>query len=421
MKIKYTALLVLALLTGSSLCAQLINGVDYSQRVAVSHTFDMTGVDEFGHRFASEHYSYKDKVTGVEVIALTTSRHKNSKMYQTHPQWTSDGKYIIFLSDRIKNREKTSKQYYAVSTENFEIVQITTGEAVHLFHLGWKDNKAFYFRDNVLFEFDLGRLLEDSKTQKVKPISQYEKHIFTLDPNLQPNGSGLDASQERMFISARKPDNTNAIYTIDFNKKTIITVLEVPFRIGHLQANPYKSGEIAYCWETGGDAPQRIWYLKIDQNQKVTNYPLYTEKPYDWVTHEVFMGPDRMLFHLMGHIDRLSKNQTGIVSIKTDNTDFKFHGQTDAGGYWHCSPTKDGKWLTGDTFDGRLYRINAENPKDVVLLTQGHRDSNSAFSKEPHLHQNVSPDGKWVLFNSSYLTENDIMLVPLFPKNLNHK
>ena len=119
----------------------------------------------------------------------------------------------------------------------------------------------------------------------------------------------------------------------------------------------------------------------------------------------------------MGHLDRLRKNPTGLVSLNIRTGESTFHGQTDGGGYWHCNATRDQKWIATDTFDGKIYRVNATDKDDVTLLTQGHRLlSVSLFTREAHSHHSISPDGKWVLFNSSLLTENDIMLVPLFPE-----
>lgn len=37
------------------------------------------------------------------------------------------------------------------------------------------------------------------------------------------------------------------IFSIDFTRDKTTKLLEVPIRIGHLQANPYVSGEIMYC------------------------------------------------------------------------------------------------------------------------------------------------------------------------------
>lgn len=405
--------------------AQTVEGVDYSNRAKVYKTFDMYEEDILGQRFFSENVTYKDEVTGVTVNALTTSRRKSSTMYQTHPQWTADGKYIIFRSSlALRNsREGASggrrslSEYYAISMENFEIVQITTGNQRGAFHLGWHKNVAYRFSDYKLIEIDLGKLLKDSENDKVGKPEAYEKVLASLPDSMSSNGIGLDANEERIFFSNRIEDDLSAIYSIDLKSGIVKKELEVPFRIGHLQSNPYVSGEVMYCWETGGDSPQRMWYMTINEDGTVENRPIYNEKDYDWVTHEVFMGPDHILFHLMGHLDRLRENQTGILSLNIRTGESTFHGQTDSGSYWHCNATRDRKWIAADTFDGKIYRLNSEDKNDVTLLTQGHRlQSISPFTSEAHSHHSVSPDGKWVLFSSSLFTESDIMLVPLFPE-----
>src|SRR4051812_31795626 len=76
--------------------SQVVEGVDYSDRKNVDKTFDMAGTDNFGQRFPSESLTITDPVTKVKFIALTTSRHTNTKIYQDHPNWTADGRYIVF-------------------------------------------------------------------------------------------------------------------------------------------------------------------------------------------------------------------------------------------------------------------------------------------------------------------------------------
>lgn len=396
---------------------QVIEGVDYSDRAGVSNTFDISGSDVAGQRFPSEYTTIKDEVSGVEIIALTTSRHSNSKMYQTHPQWTPDGKYIIFRSNR-NAKDGRGGNAYAVSMDNYEIVQVTTGNEGSNLHLGWKKNLAYQFREGRLIELDLGALLKDSeKGTMKKDSSAYERTVTTLPGEMRENGGvGLDANEERLFFATRLSDDLSAIYSIDLKNGALTKLKEVPFRANHLQANPWVSGEIMYCWETGGDAPQRMWYLSVDKKGNVKNRPLYPEKADEWVTHEVFAGPDHILFNMMAHIDRLHANQTGIFSLNLRTGEVKKYDQAADGGYWHAAGTSDLKWAVGDTFNGNLYRLNLEDNEDVTLLTTGHRpNSKGPFSGEAHSHHSISPDGKWVLLNSSMLTESDIMLVPLHP------
>jgi oligogalacturonide lyase len=408
--------IILSLLISSSSYSQVVEGVDYSPRKGVYNTFDMASSDVFGQRFPSEHIVFRDKVTGVKITALTTSRRKSSKLYQTHPQWTPDGKYIVFRSSHPRS-ESRGGQAYAVSMENYEIVQITTGESGRDLHLGWKKNSAWFFRENTLIELDLGRLLTDSEKDLVAEASDYETLVARVPENIRPGGMGLDANENRLFFSMRLEDELSGIYSVDFKSGRTTKHLEVPFRIGHLQSNPFVSGELMYCWETGGDSPQRMWYMTVKEDGSVENRPLYEENDEEWVTHEIFAGPDHVLFHSMGHIDRLHVNPTGIYSINIRSNESRLLGQTGNGGYWHCGGTADHKWAVGDTFDGKLYRLNIEENEPDVLLTAGHRGiSISPFTAEAHLHPSVSPDGKWVLINSSLLTESDIMLVPLHPE-----
>ncbi len=391
--------------------AQVVAGIDYSDRSEVDNTFDMAGEDVFGHRFPSEHLTLEDEVTGVEVIALTTSRHNNSKFYQTHPQWTPDGEYIVFRSSRADG------QAYAISMKNYEIVQVTTGDWGSNLHLGWEKNVAYFFRDEKLIELDLEQLLNDSENGTVQQDpAAYTEVITTLPEGIRESGGvGLDANEERIFFASRLEEDLSAIYSIDLGSGELTKLKEIPFWVNHLQANPWVSGEIMYCWETGGDAPQRMWHLSVDENGDVNNRPLYKEKADEWVTHELFIGPDHIMFNVMGHLDRLRTNSTGVFTMNIRNGEVERHGQAEAGGYWHSDGTQDLKWGVADTFDGSLYRLNLETG-ERELLTTGHRPrSKGPFTQEAHSHHSISPDGEWVLFNSSMLTSSDIMLVPLHP------
>ena len=67
---------------------------------------------QIGTRFPSERKVINDPKTGVELVFLTSkSGTGDSKIYQTHNQWTADGKWVIFRSDRVKayHSERKSK------------------------------------------------------------------------------------------------------------------------------------------------------------------------------------------------------------------------------------------------------------------------------------------------------------------------
>jgi len=51
---------------------------------------------QIGTRFPSERRVVKDPLTGTELVFLTRSQAGDSKIYQTHNQWTADGEWLIF-------------------------------------------------------------------------------------------------------------------------------------------------------------------------------------------------------------------------------------------------------------------------------------------------------------------------------------
>ena len=57
---------------------------------------------QIGKRFPSERKLVKDPVTGVMLTFLTSTPAGDSKIYQTHNQWTADGQWLIFRSGRVR-------------------------------------------------------------------------------------------------------------------------------------------------------------------------------------------------------------------------------------------------------------------------------------------------------------------------------
>ena len=78
-----------------------------------------TASAQIGRRFPSEKRVVPDPVTGIPLTFLTSTPAGDSKIYPTHPQWTSDGKWLIFRSGRAAG------QAMAVNEETGDMVQVT--------------------------------------------------------------------------------------------------------------------------------------------------------------------------------------------------------------------------------------------------------------------------------------------------------
>ncbi len=386
---------------------------------------------DLGRRFPSEKRMFKDKVTGLTVTALTTDPANDSKIYQTHPQWTSDGKYIIFRSNRASRNEASGQdegtssrgrgrrrgrsQAFAVNEESGEIIQLTEGSTgTGSLNVARKSNKLYFTRGGrgqprQLIELKLDLLFADSKAGAIKDPNSYERVVVRLPQGMRESGGFcLDADETKAYIGiGGQSRNSGGIRCIDIQTCEITKVVDVDFRMGHVQSNYWVPGEIIYCHETGGDAPQRIWFCKADGS---VNEPLYVETPDEWVTHEVCVDADHVIFNVMAHLPRLRTKPTGIFCINLRTREVRVLGQVEEGrGFWHSAGSSDGQWAAGDNFAGSVYLINRKTGKKH-LLTTGHT------MRPDHAHPNFSPDNKRILIQSGLLSNGqslDLMVVEI--------
>jgi oligogalacturonide lyase len=437
---------------------------------------------DVGKRYPSEMRTFVDKVTGMTVTALTTSSFSDAKPYQTHTTWTSDGKWIIFRS----NRSGANAQAFLINETTGEIVQLTDGPntGTGSLNLSRKSMKLYFMRGGPSFrpetqapagpppprqliELNLEPLLADSRAGTMKEAATYERLVATLPDDLRDAGGfALDADETKIYwgvgwgpLPPNPPSraelavrgaadgateaaarsqidqrNTNpaeareaarqrfatlgrgpgGLRSIDLKTGEMKTVIDVDFRMGHVQCNAWVPGEIIYCHETTGDAPQRMWTVMGDGTH---NRPLYVETPDEWITHETVATRDEVMFLILGHLPYLRTHPTGIAVINLRNDQMKILGQVEentgvgrgTGGFWHCNGSPDGRWAVGDTFAGNIYVIDRHNGR-MTLLTTDHK------MRPDHTHPIFSPDSKRILIQSGLFSDGknlNLMVVAL--------
>ena len=437
---------------------------------------------DVGKRYPSEMRTFVDKVTGMTVTALTTSSFSDAKPYQTHTTWTSDGKWIIFRS----NRSGANAQAFLINETTGEIVQLTDDRntGTGSLNLSRKSMKLYFMRGGPSFrpetqapagpppprqliELNLEPLLADSRAGTMKEAATYERLVATLPDDLRDAGGfALDADETKIYwgvgwgpLPPNPPSraelavrgaadgateaaarsqidqrNTNpaeareaarqrfatlgrgpgGLRSIDLKTGELKTVIDVDFRMGHVQCNPWVPGEIIYCHETTGDAPQRMWTVMGDGTH---NRPLYVETPDEWITHETVATRDEVMFLILGHLPYLRTHPTGIAVINLRNDQMKILGQVEentgvgrgTGGFWHCNGSPDGRWAVGDTFAGNIYVIDRHNGR-MTLLTTDHK------MRPDHTHPIFSPDSKRILIQSGLFSDGknlNLMVVAL--------
>ncbi|MDQ8203217.1 hypothetical protein [Pelagicoccus sp. SDUM812003] len=397
---------------------------------------------QIGTRLPSEKKLIQDPVTGVELAFLTSEPHGDSKIYQTHPQWTSDGEWLVFRSDRIPG------EALAVNEDTGDIVQVTEGGYFGMLTLAQNDMKLYVMRDpaspadqqprygsndadKAIVEVDLAQLFADSAAGSLGQASKYQRTVGIVPASMGAGGDmTIDAEDDLIYFrigreeAARHiapdveieddfgPRNMGAgptgIASMDIATGEIEIVTALPFQLGHIQSNPWVSRELVFCWETGGKSPQRTWTMKVGEEPKI----LYPEAEYEWVTHEAIITKDEVAIAIMGHrkpgtVDAWGPSATrekptglGIVNLRTG--EMRLAGQTRSGsGLWHVHGSPDGRWAVGDDFSRSLYLID-RTTDEMMLLTTGHKPT-----ARDHVHPTFSRDGTKIQIQSAMLSEDD--------------
>lgn len=408
--------------------------------LAVALAAGSVEASSLGRRLPSEKRTVVDEATGARIEFLTTDPANDSKPYQTHTTWTADGKWILMRSDR-----GGGPQGFLVNEASGDIVQVTGGLTdTGSLNLSRQENALYYVRREAgpqsprqLVHVRLDPLLADALGGTMRDASHYERIVAVLPDARDAGGFALDADESQLYWGVnleqapaapppsgrRDVDDRNldpsqdraeskrrfeqagkgrgGIRSIDLKTGVIRSVVDVPFRLGHLQANPFAASELVYCHETTGDAPQRMWTVRSDGSG---NRPLYVETEDEWVTHETFATADEVMFNLMGHLPYLRARPTGLAVVNLRTNAMTLLGQVDedmgggrTGGLWHGNGTADGHWAVADSFRGDVYLIDRRTGARRVL-TSGH------VMRPDHAHPIFSADGRRVLIQSGRLT-----------------
>lgn len=389
---------------------------------------------EVGKVYPSEKMVVADKVTGRPLVLLTNGTVSDAKMYPTDQQWAFDGKHIIFRSG--SRSPDGHGQIFSIDEATGDVVQLTDGPGVYLTSImvSRLANRVYYLRksdDNRLrlSAIDLTALLDDAKAGKVSPKG-YDTLIATLPEGfILAGGFTIDADGKTAYFGFDQheapprpqgqpvPQVPGGLLALDLVTGQSRVLIRTDFRVGHIQANPFKPGEILYCNETGGDAPQRMWIAEASGE----THAVYPEGPDDWVTHEQFADADHVIFNLMGHTTKLRQRPSGIMVVSLRDGTVEPLGQVAAkdevpgafykgtNSFWHNGVTYDGRFAAGDDFDGNVWLIDRRSGART-LLTTGH------VMKPDHAHPSFSADGSRLLIQSGMLTDGkklSLIIVPV--------
>ena len=185
--------------------------------------FSTSANAQIGRRFPSEKKVVKDPVTGTLLTFLTSTPSGDSKIYQTHNQWTSDGQWLIFRSNRVRG------EAIAVHEQTGEMVQVTEGGYTGMLNIARHSMKLYFMRNEIrdtmqrkpgdttrrrptpspvqIIEVDLAKLFADSKAGILKKAVAYQRVCGITPVSMGAGGDmALDGGEEWAYFRVSKDE-----------------------------------------------------------------------------------------------------------------------------------------------------------------------------------------------------------------------
>jgi oligogalacturonide lyase len=355
---------------------------------------------------------------------------------------------------------ETGPQALAVNEETGVIVQVTESGFSGMLCAGNKTMKLYVMSagggrgvaaPRQILEIDLAKLFADVAARTVKPASNYQRICGTIPASLPADGNmGLDANDDFMYFRVGGPETAqlsegqtlqkifgprkmgagpSGLRSMNLKTGEIKLIVNVGFQIGHVQTNPWNPGEIIFCWETGGKAPQRTWTVMADGSGL---RPLYPEAPYEWITHEAVIGKDEVVF-AMCEDGRLIlegapepswgtagtwEKPTGVGIINLRTRQMRIVGQVPlwSGGRsdWHVAGSADGRWAACDDFKYEVWLFDRHNGETILLASPQNVGAD-------HIHPTFNAESTKIEIESALISKDkralNICVVPV-PKSL---
>ncbi len=331
---------------------------------------------------------YLDEKTGAKIYKIVPGPSSNTTIYQTHPMWGQSCEHFYFFS----NRSNGNMQLHRLKTSTGEITPILE-PGIGIFSLSWNTERIYFFKGNKVFKQEPDRQQSE--------IGTYPEEYGTL-----VGGIGISGDEKWLYCGTHKEgEEHNILRRVNISDGTWEECARVPFKIGHVQPNLWNTDLVMFCWETGGDSPQRTWYWS-EQTHKAK--PFFVEYSELWITHEVWWGKERALFTIWPYDEQHKKLPHGVAETDREQGSKSIMNLLTQYPAWHTHGSHDFKWVLGDDFDRNIYLISP-NQKERRLLVSGKIGNNLKV----HPHASFLPDSSGIVFNTSRFGYEEIHLVLL--------
>jgi len=311
----------------------------------------------------------QDPLSGVTIRQITNGDHNNQPVYFTHPTWSPDCEWLLFLSDSAGSGALWAWHYH--SGELVQVSQAGSSWGPFSRH----SNSVYYFHHGVLQATDV----ETLKTREICRV-----------PERSGAPAGIPSESADGTLVAFQTQTADGQYGLVYGELATGKV-ECFFRWhrrpGHVQCSPVEPALVMFCDESRSDGAvkQRMWLIRTDGTGL---HPPHLQQPGELITHESWLGftGDILYCYWPVSLRRVSADGSGDREVARLNA-------------WHAAASPDGAFAVADTNwpDRGLQLVDVASGKVVTLCASG--DCADAPTKV-HPHPSFSPDGRRIAFAS---------------------
>lgn len=382
--------------------------------ILVSFTTKGQSKDWQGEILASERLTEVDAHSGAEITFITTNKSNDTNLYFHDRCWLSDGKIMLFHSDRTGRNE-----IFGYIAETGELIRFNLQQdAPAVFPLASKNGDLiFVVRENSIYIWDI--ILNTEANTRVT-IS--ERKLCDYPKGSEPI-HGLNENADGTLISfAYRLNELYHIAIVNTSSGDSELIAQMDYPIQHTQFSLNRPDLLSFARAYGSDtAPldpnekphARIWFVNINTKMPV---PAFYQVPGELVTHECWWVNDQITF-IGGH--RKEEAHVKVLDLKTneiriigpgswlENVEARDLAKFN---WWHAAGSPDGRWIVADNWHGIIAIFDAQNTR-MKILTSGHR----IYGSGAHPHAGWDLSGKSVEFTSNKRGNPDVCigLIPL--------
>ena len=381
-----------------------------------------------GKTYASEWRDFLDPLTGRRVRQLTDSSAEDYHLYFYNPSTSSDGKYLVFISERTG-----VSNLFRLDLERGEIVQLTDARPVRAEYWPFTESikgvgaclpaignhglEAFYFEGTDLFAVDvesfrqrqLLSLPADRRPSMLQADASGETLVFaTWDESLFMERSQRAYKGEKFPDEQFFQETTSTIMRLDSTTgKAEEVFCKDKFWINHVHVNPHNRDLILFCHEYSS-LPDRMWLLNVANGQYA---PIPGQGLDEWYEHE-FWSQDgqRVCFH--GGSSR-DATQGFCGWCAPDGSDYtRAYHSTSGRAYAHYNLHPDGLTMVtdGEARPGCISKVHLRDGQQVFEILCRHDSYTFGDDQRCHPHPSFTPDGNQVIFTSNRTGTSNIYI-----------